>query len=317
MSPRAAAELTLYRAAGALVPRLPPSWTHALARAAARAAFRLGGRRARWTLTNLRFAYPDASEGSLRAIAAASYQHFACNLIDFLRCARWDDAELERHVTLHGLENLRAARALGRGVLVLTGHLGNFELGGRACVLGGFPVAAVARPMRNAALYASIRNQRKAHGVRVIDKRNAAPRVLRALRRGEVVVILNDQYARRARAVFAPLFGLRCSTSAGLALLALRSGAPVVPAYMCREGGDRHVGFFQPALDFSPSGDRERDVLELTALCNAALEAMIRKHPEQWMWGTRRFRHSPDLPGNPYTRAPGAGAARPQAGRVV
>ena len=185
-------------------------------------------------------------------------------------------------------------------MLLLTGHLGNFELGARAMAVLGYPVSAVARPLRNTSVYRHIRRLREDYGVAVIDKRRAATGILRALRQGRVVFVLNDQYSRRSRAVFAPLFGLRCSTSAGLAILALRSGAPVVTGHMFRDATDHHTALLEPLVEVPRTGDRSRDVLELTTRCNAALEAMIRKHPKEWIWNTRRFRHSPDVEGNPY-----------------
>ena len=125
--------------------------------------------------------------------------------------------------------------------------------------------------------------------------------MLRALRKGRAVVALNDQYARRSRGVFVPFFGVRVSTSLGPALMALRTGAPIVPGLRAsRIGPDRHRLMIRPALETPDTGDRRKDAELLTARSNAALEEFIREHPEQWMWSHRRFRHSPDLPGDPY-----------------
>jgi KDO2-lipid IV(A) lauroyltransferase len=100
--------------------------------------------------------------------------------------------------------------------------------------------------------------------------------------------------------VFVPLFGVRCSTSAGVATLALRTGAAVLPCYVLRAGPDRHRGIFAPELEVPVSGDLQQDIKVATAHYNAALEKIIRANPEQWMWGHRRFRHSPDLKSDPY-----------------
>ena len=97
-----------------------------------------------------------------------------------------------------------------------------------------------------------------------------------------------------------PFFGVRASTSAGVATLAIRSGAPVVPVYALREAPDRHRIVVIPALETPQTGDRRRDARAATRLYNAVFESIIRRHPEHWMWGHRRFRHSPDLPGDPY-----------------
>jgi KDO2-lipid IV(A) lauroyltransferase len=125
--------------------------------------------------------------------------------------------------------------------------------------------------------------------------------MLRALRQGHLVGILNDHYTRRSRGgIFVPLFGVRCLTSAGLAMVALRTGAPVIPGYTVPVGEDRFLVTWEPPLEIPRTGDRKRDVEEATARFNGALESIIRRHPEQWLWGNRRFRHSPDLDYDPY-----------------
>ncbi len=134
----------------------------------------------------------------------------------------------------------------------------------------------------------------------MIDRENAALRILRALRRGRMVFVLNDQYAKRSRGIFAPFFGVRCSTAAGVATIALRTGSPVVPMYVLRDAPDHHTVRVLPPVKVELTGDRKLDIERATAAQNAALEAMIRVCPEQWMWGHRRFRHSPDLPPEPY-----------------
>ena len=215
MKPRQASELALYHLGGRLMRRLPLSLAQRVAAIVARAAFDVGTKRAGWALTNLRFAYPDASLAERRRIARASYAHFAWNLVDFLRGEQWGEAELRRRIRYEGLEHVRDALAQGRGAIGLTLHLGNFEIAGKALPLFGVPAAAVARPMRNAFLYRRVLDHRKGTGNVVIDRRSAAQEILRQLRAGRYVGFLNDQYMRRSRGVFVPLFGLRCSTSAG------------------------------------------------------------------------------------------------------
>ena len=154
--------------------------------------------------------------------------------------------------------------------------------------------------MANRLLYEKVVRQRSRTGTPVIDRRHAARPILRALREGSTVLILNDQYSRRSRGVFVPLFGIRCSTSAGAATLALRSRAPVVPMHIFRDAPDHHRVCIDRPLELPNTGDRTADIVETTARMNRALERYIRAHPEQYMWGHRRFRHSPDLPNNPY-----------------
>jgi KDO2-lipid IV(A) lauroyltransferase len=284
----------------ALAARLPLASVQALLAAGARRVFARGSQRQRWAMTNLRIAFPDAPEESLRAIGAESYVHTAWNAYDLLRAERWEAAQFVERFEFRGLEHLEQALALGRGAFLLTPHLGNFDLAGRALSARGFAVSAVTRMPRNPYLQQRLVRQRERLGIELIDHRRALTAIMRALRHRRLVGILLDQYSRRTQGVFVPLFGKRCSTSAGLAVLALRSGAPIVHGYVVRDAPDHHQAVLEAPIEVPASGDRQADVTELTARCNRAMEAAIRKHPEQWMWAHRRFRHSPDLPADLY-----------------
>jgi len=300
MKPRQLIEFGAFQLWGALMRALPLAVTRRLAAVAARRVFDRGGKRVGYALVNLRIAFPELSEQARREIGRESYVHLAWNLVDHARAARWGDQEVREHVEVDGLEHLEAALKEGRGALLLGPHMGNFELGSMALPLSSVPVTMVARPMRNPLIWRRVSGQRTRTGAALIAQRQAAPQILRALHRGHAVVILNDQYVRGTREVFVPFFGARCSTAAGLAIIALRRDAPVLPTYIVRDAPDHHVIVIRPPLDVPRTGDRERDVEAATAAYNRAYEDIIRRHPEQYMWATRRYRHSPDLPGEPY-----------------
>jgi len=301
MSARHLLEYAAYRLGGALVRRLPRASAHRLAVGVASRVFERGGRSTHRTLANLRIAYPDLPEERRREIGRRSFENVAVNAIDWLRSESWTSEELRARVEVRGEEHLGAALAGGRGALMLTLHLGNFEIAASVPPLWGFEFSVVGRPTGNRLLYRRIVEGRERTGTHVIDRTGALRGMIRALRQGHAVGILNDHYTRRSRGgIFAPLFGVRCLTSAGLAMVALRTGAPVIPGYTVRDGEDRFVVTWQPPLELPRTGDRKRDVEEATTRFNAALESIIRKHPEQWLWGTRRFRYSPDLDCDPY-----------------
>lgn len=300
MNLRRASEAAGMTAAVAVADRVPLAQAQALAARAARRVFDWGGRRVEIVLANLRIAFPDRSDAERREIGRESFVQFGWNLIDVLRAQRWSREDYETRLRLEGLEHIEPWNREQRGIIALSLHLGNFEFLSPATALGGIRGAAVVRRMTNPAIYARIAAQRTRFGHQLIDNKNAVRGVLRALRDGRMVAFLNDQYTRRSSRVFVPLFGARCATSVGVAMLALRTGAPVIPVYALREGPDRHVVRFEPALEFDVSGDRGRDVELLTARCNAAIESIVRRYPQQYMWGHRRFRYSPDLPGDPY-----------------
>jgi KDO2-lipid IV(A) lauroyltransferase len=300
VKPRFAIEWVGYRLGAATLGSIPLSLSQGIAARVGGMMFDRGGKRVRWALTNLRFAFPDLSDSELRRIGRSSYIHLAWNALDFARAERWTDDEIRSRVQFEGLEHMEKALEAGRGALGLTLHLGNFELLNLAAPLFGLRAAVVARPMANRRLYEHVVRNRSRTGNVIIDRWGAAGAILQALRSGLAVGILNDQYMRRSRGVFVPLFGRRCSTSVGPAALALRAGAPVLPAYVFRDGPDHHRARIEPPLEPPHTRDRERDIVEYSARMNAALERIIRAHPEQYMWAHRRFRHSPDLEGNPY-----------------
>jgi KDO2-lipid IV(A) lauroyltransferase len=290
-----------YRVAIAILARLPLWFSRPLGRGLSYAFYAYGGRRRDYMLVNLRIAFPDWSEDVLHSVGRETFVHFAWNLIDIARSSRWSNQELEEHVAFEGLERLTTALAKGKGAMLLTLHMGNFEIGVRGIALTGIDFTAVGRPMRNIYLRDYIFRQRERTGSKMIFQRNVAPQLLRALKKGHAVPVLNDQYVRRQRGVMAPLFGVRCSTSHGIAALALRSGAAIVPVYTWRKGEeDLHRISFLPEIPVRELEDQKATIQGLTEDCNAVLEGLIREHPEQWMWSHRRFRYSPDLPENPY-----------------
>ncbi len=300
MRPRQLIEFQTFRLSTALIRALPLRTAQRLAAAAARRIFDRGGERVGYALVNLHIAFPELSDEARREIGRQSYVHFAWNLIDEARVERWNDDEVRDHIRMNGLEHLDAVLKAGKGALLLVPHMGNFELGALAMPLYGYQVAWVVRPMRNPLIWRYVSGQRIRTGGSLIPQRQAALQILRALRSERVVGLLNDQYIRATRVVFAPFFGVRASTATGLATIALRTGAPVLPVYMARDASDHHTGTILPALGIAPSGDRKRDIDEATAAYNRAYEDVIRRHPEQYMWATRRYRHSPDLPTEPY-----------------
>ena len=289
-----------YRLLVLLAAMLPLALTRRAITAAARAVFAFGGKHVRYALVNLEIAFPERSEAERRALGRRSYENFALALLDLLRSGSWGRDDILGRIDIEGEEHLREALAAGGGAFALSLHVGNFDLAGRVLPLVDIPATTLMRPIKNPLIQRRLAWQRGNTGVELLEHTRAAPGMLRALRRGRLVVALIDQYSRRTRGVFVPLFGRRCSTSAGIATLAIRTGAPIIPCYTLRTAPDHHMIRFLPPIEFERSGDRSRDIEALTARFNEAYEAIIRAHPEQWLWAHRRFRHSPDLDADPY-----------------
>ncbi len=232
-------------------------------------------------------AMPEAAR-----IARACFENIGRTLAEFALAGSRAD-ELLARVDLEGGEHLRAALAGGRGAFILSGHCGNWELLG-ARLAREVPLTSLARAMANPLVDTAVEAQRRAAGVRTLDARDAVREVRRTLRRGEAVGMLLDQNALRRERVFVPFLGRPAATNFGLAMLALKSGAPVLPAFSARGADGRHRAWIGPPIPPAEEGDRQARIGVTTARYTAAIEAAVRRHPEQWFWVHNRWKRSPD-----------------------
>jgi KDO2-lipid IV(A) lauroyltransferase len=269
---------------------LPPALGLAAGRRIGDVLWWLLPRRRRVALDNIRRSLGrEMAPDEIRRLGRRSFQHVGMNLVEACRYfLRPTDVMLSR-VRVHGVEHLRGAAAHGRGVLILTAHYGNWELLAAAHGLTGLPLSIVICPLDHPVLDELAARFRRRSGAELIVKHLAVREVLRDLRRGRMVGILLDQNATRPEGVFVPFFGIPASTSKGLAVLALRTGAPVVPVFLRREPDGRHRMDVGPPLVPPPDGDIEA----YTATFNLAIEAAIRRAPEQWLWMHARWRTRP------------------------
>jgi len=225
-----------------------------------------------------------------------SFQHLGAMLVELCATLARPLENTLSTITLEGLEHLRHAMEAHGRALVLTAHLGNWELLAAAHRLTGYPLAIVVRPLDSPWLDALADRLRRKAGVELIAKRGALRPVLKALADGRMVAILLDQNATRRESVFVPCFGCPASTSKSLALLAVRTGAPVVPIFIRRDGRGHRVTI-HPAVPAPAASDTGQAVVELTARCTATIEAAVREAPEQWLWIHNRWRTRPPGPG--------------------
>lgn len=251
--------------------------------------------RVRWRTVNdhLRKAFPDKDAKWCRALARASFRHLGRESVATFRLGRMDLTEIEARTEMVGFEALQEMAAQGVGMIVLTGHMGNWELGAASVVAHGIPLEIVVQRQRNPLFDSDIIANRKRLGLAVIDRSKAPRRVLRALREGRNIGIAGDQNIRRG-GVFVDFFGRPASTARGTALFALRTGAPIFLLVVNRLPGfpQRYRVTFDP-VEFTPSGDSEQDVLRLTEAHIGKLEERIRQAPEQYLWQHRRWKTVP------------------------
>jgi len=254
-------------------------------------------RRRRVALANVAQAFPELSVTERRRVARRGWQHLGMTVIELARLLGRPLQATLGEMTLDGLEHLQIAMAEHRGALMLSAHLGNWEYLSAAAHLTGYPLSIVVRPLASPALDAVAARMRLKTGVELIDKRGALRPVLEALRRRRMVGVLLDQNAARRESVFVPFFGHVASTSRSLALLSIRTGAPIVPIFTAREAPGRHRVVIEPPLPRPTVNDPEQAIVEMTARCNQIIEAAIRKTPEQWLWAHDRWRTRPPVSG--------------------
>jgi KDO2-lipid IV(A) lauroyltransferase len=276
-----------------LLGRIPRKKAMRLGRAVGRLWFFLDRRHRKVALNNLTYVFGcEKSPVEVRQMAEQVFANTACILFEIGWAYRAESREIIGSIRFDGLENLRQAMKKEKGVLVLTGHLGSWELLVAAIGVLGYPASIVYRPFDFRPLDSFFHKFRGRFRARLLPKYGAAKGILKALRRKELVGILLDQNAGRAQGVFVDFFGKTACTNRGLALMAQRTGAPVVPVFLVREGCGYRMDA-GPEVGWIATGDPADDISVNTRRYNQVLESYIRRYPEQWFWVHRRWKTRP------------------------
>jgi len=225
-------------------------------------------------------------------IATGVFDSIARILVTFARMPSMNAQNISEWIRYDGLENFTGALARGRGVLVATGHLGNWELSAFAHAWMTGPMSIVVRPLDNSRVDALVEQRRALSGNHIIEKKDAARGILRALAAGQAVGILIDQNTMPDQGVFIDFFGVKACAGTAFAKLANRSGAAVVPGFALWSDEEKRY-----VLRFYPEVEMTGDVPADTQRIHSALESIIRKYPDQWLWIHRRWKTRP--PGEP------------------
>jgi KDO2-lipid IV(A) lauroyltransferase len=247
-------------------------------------------------MRNLEIAFPEKSERSRLKILRDTYRNWGRMIAEWTHFDELTPDNISRFVTYEGREHWDQADRIsnGRGILTVTGHFGNFELLVVAHSAYGNKIAMVHRRLRNPLIDASLAKARTRFGAVLIPRKGGAKQILKLLRDNWMVTIPLDLDVRKG--VFVDFFSLKAATHDALARLALATGVPVLPAFMVREGesAQHKITILPPILAEPVSGrGREHAVLELTQQYTAAIETMVRRHPDHWNWIHRRWKTRP------------------------
>ena len=247
------------------------------------------------SLVALRRAFPERSVEDLKRIRSRMYANLGMNVVESLRVAGIDQDFVDRHITPVNQERIDEARKSGGGLLVLTAHVGNWEM---LCVIAPTFVhhlTIVAKTMKSESLTRFIEQTRGRFGTRVLPSRNVYRECLRVLRNKETLGFILDQNRTQVDGVFVDFFGRPACTSTGLALLSYQAKAPVVPVFSVRKPGGYHDVHVLPPIE--PPPDREPETIRAyTQRYTTEIENMIRQYPDQWIWVHRRWRTQPSPP---------------------
>jgi KDO2-lipid IV(A) lauroyltransferase len=243
---------------------------------------------------NLRLAFPEWTDEQRRGVLKKMTRNLGWMAVEFARFPNYTSDNIENVIVLDGHENFLAGQKRGKGVVYLTGHIGAWELSSYAHALYGYPLHYMARPLDNRPLDAMVNQYRGASGNQPIYKNEAARLMLRVLKDAGTVGILADQNTMPDEGVFVDFFGKPACTTTGIARVALHTDAAVVPGYAVWD--DRLGKYrlrFEPPMELVRTGDTERDVLENTRRFANAIEEIIRKYPDQWVWIHARWKNRP------------------------
>lgn len=274
---------------------LPRRLSRSFAIALAQVVYLLHFRLRQVGLRNLAMVFPEKSQAERARILRGVFTSLGRQLAELCQFPRYTPENVDEVVVYDGLENYERAYARGKGVLFLTAHFGGWELSAFAHSLHGHWVNIVMRPMDNPYLDGLLQQYRTMHGNKVVPKDDFVRGLLAAMKAGETVGILMDPNMTPPQGVFVNFFGIPACTASGLARIALRTDAAVVPGFTIWDDTlGKYRLRFDPAVDLIRTGDLEADIVANTQMFTKVIEDYVRKYPDQWLWVHRRWKTRPE-----------------------
>jgi KDO2-lipid IV(A) lauroyltransferase len=272
---------------------IPPAVAERTALFISRIWFAVDKHHRRVAIENITHAFGDKmTPREITRMARKTFFYAACMLFETPRAYAWKSCDLPKHYTVNGLSHLMNAQRKGKGVLMFSGHIGNWEISVHLNNLSGQQVCGVYRKINYAALERYFHEKRESQGSRLYPLKGAVHWILHELGLGNCMAMLIDQNVKQHQGVFIDFFGRKACANAGPAYLALLTGAPVIPYFFVRENGKYRLEVL-PEVPVVNTGDMETDILVNTQNFNRIIENIIRRYPDQWCWFYNRWKTQP------------------------
>jgi Kdo2-lipid IVA lauroyltransferase/acyltransferase len=255
----------------------------------------VNGRLRRVGMRNLEIAFPDKTQAQRRVILRGVFTSLGRGLAEFCMFPRYTRQNVAQVAVYEGFENYEAAKNRGKGVLFMTAHLGAWEIGSFVHSLMGHPLRVVIRQLDNPYLDGLVERYRTLHGNATFGKGEFARGLISAMRSGETVGVLMDTNMTPPQGVFVDYFGVPACTASGIARVALRTDAAVVPAFTIWDPAiGKYRIHFDPPVQLQSTCNDDADALANTAIFTAIIEDYARRYPDQWLWVHRRWKTRPE-----------------------
>jgi Kdo2-lipid IVA lauroyltransferase/acyltransferase len=273
-----------------LIRGIPPGLRKFFAVALAYAFYHVSLKHRLIAIHNLTRSFPEKPRKEIIKIAKGSYRSFALVAAEFPDVTKLTKDNLAEYIAIAGFDHYTTACKKNKGVLLFGAHFGNWEMGNAALAITAKPFVFVYRVLDNSFLERNITAVRASYGNRSLSKEKAMRPMLRLLKKGETIHLLIDQNVASYEGVFVDFFGRQACATSGLALLALHTDAPVLPAFTRRLPDGKYLLEIGREVKMIRSGNRDDDILLNTANFNKIIEQHVRRYPEQWFWVHQRWK---------------------------